>query len=304
MGSIGWGTQGRILCDARLFPEFYSLCANGISESDLLEHFCDEQRDRLRRFIRKLCKVHALTDCIQSIDEIFFFQKNLFQTEKKYDHNYFMKKDNVQKFAERSRNRQVIHGDERIAVPVGEQQAVFENRKSIRNFDTSRKTKLRDFMGMMQLFMKKPDESGYYYASAGGLYPLDAYVFVKEDCVEGLGSGLYYINPAGRCIEKIDNGKDFDEDMHYAMNRSIYARSAFSVFLVYNAEFSIPKYGGRAYYYALLDSGILVGNLNLAAECYSLGSCSIGDMNFRKIEKAFHLNNFQQYLHCVIFGNI
>ena len=99
-----------------------------------------------------------------------------------------------------------------------------------------------------------------------------------------------------------DSGASLEQDLHFAGNRNIYSGSAFSLYFVYNAEYSMPKYGSRSYYYAMLDAGILIGTLNLAAAEHGMGCCSIGDLNFRKAEAAFHLNEYQQYLHCMIFG--
>ena len=115
-------------------------------------------------------------------------------------------------------------------------------------------------------------------------------------------NGLYLLDPLRGGLIAVDSGAELEHDMHYAGNRNIYSGSAFSLYFVYNAEYSMPKYGSRSYYYAMLDAGILIGTLNLAAAEHGMGCCSIGDLNFRKAAGAFRLNGYQQYLHCMIFG--
>lgn len=64
----------------------------------------------------------------------------------------------------------------------------------------------------------------------------------------------------------------------------------------------MPKYGGMGYYYACIDTGIMVEVLTQVAEENDIGLCSIGDMNFSKIEKYFDLSKNQVLLHIVEVG--
>jgi SagB-type dehydrogenase family enzyme len=145
-------------------------------------------------------------------------------------------------------------------------------------------------------------ERHYCYPSAGGLYPIDCYLHIKKDRVEDMKEGLYYYDPIRRTLNLISDGKSITKDSHYFINKDIFESSAFSMYFMYNAAVSMPKYGSRAYYYAILDAGILIGYLNIISTMYEIGLCSIGDMRFSDIEQEFKLNEFQKYLHCIEFG--
>ena len=51
----------------------------------------------------------------------------------------------------------------------------------------------------------------------------------------------------------------------------------------------MPKYGGMAYIYACIDTGIMVSLLTYIAEAEEVGSCSIGEMDYKKIKPLFPL---------------
>ncbi len=285
---------------ARLFPKFYFICAAGASEQEILAAFSSEQPDLLLRFIRKLHSAHILVSGIQSPDEIFYAQKKLFQSETTYETGYFMDAAHVEAFREKAYARQSLTGGLAVKLPHSNASKLFEQRRSSRRFDGGT-VPFPDFAALMNLMMRRPD-GGFYYASAGALYPIDCYVSVYHDRVENVANGLYLLDPLRGGLIAVDSGAELEHDMHYAGNRNIYSGSAFSLYFVYNAEYSMPKYGSRSYYYAMLDAGILIGTLNLAAAEHGMGCCSIGDLNFRKAAGAFRLNGYQQYLHCMIFG--
>lgn len=73
------------------------------------------------------------------------------------------------------------------------------------------------------------------------------------------------------------------------MNKDIFSHSAFSIYFIYDADVSMPKYGGMAYIYACIDTGIMVSLLTYIAEAEEVGSCSIGEMDYKKIKPLFPL---------------
>lgn len=127
--------------------------------------------------------------------------------------------------------------------------------------------------------------------SAGGLYPIETYVAVRN--VEGLTPGLYHYRVArterdtagpgervypgdGHCLERL-GGRDVSGELaEAALQQGMVARAA-AVFIwtaVY--ERSRWKYRERAYRYIYLDAGHIAAQLSLAAVALGLGSCQIG----------------------------
>ena len=141
----------------------------------------------------------------------------------------------------------------------------------------------------------------YFYPSAGGLYPIDIYVYVKEGRVNGISGGLYLYLPMQNALMPVSS-EEIPARAHYFGNRSIFSSSAFSLYLVYDCESSMPKYNGMGLYYGILDAGIILGQITAACVAAHLGSCIIGDMNFSLIKEQFGLSENKVYLNCIEVG--
>ena len=160
-----------------------------------------------------------------------------------------------------------------------------------------------EFSNVLSILGQKKDDDriSYYYPSAGGLYPIDVYIYIKQNRVSGLDEGLYYYHPPYNRLHKISN-KKFGDEIHYSINKATFNESAFSVYFIYNAGASMPKYGGLGYFYACIDTGIMVATLNALCEKYNIGICCIGDMNYSKIQSEFSLDSDKIFLHCIECG--
>ncbi len=110
--------------------------------------------------------------------------------------------------------------------------------------------------------------------SAGGLYPIETYIYVNR--VEGLKKGIYHYVVGDHELELIKEG-DFARDVQKGALDQKIAHDAAVVF-IWSAVFdrSKWKYLQRAYRYVFLDAGHIAQNLALAAEALNLGSCQIG----------------------------
>jgi SagB-type dehydrogenase family enzyme len=110
--------------------------------------------------------------------------------------------------------------------------------------------------------------------SAGGLYPIETYIYVNR--VENLENGIYHYVIGDHELELIRKG-DFSREVRAgALDQKIAQQAA--VVFIWSAVFqrSKWKYLQRAYRYIFLDAGHIAQNLALAAEALSCGSCQIG----------------------------
>ncbi len=112
--------------------------------------------------------------------------------------------------------------------------------------------------------------------SAGGLYPLEVYVVVKEGGVSGLNAGAYHYAPHSHTLTLLVEGE---------LSRGLMAAcvdqewvGAAPVNLVYTAvvERTRAKYGERAWQYVLQESGHAAQNVYLQATARGLGGTVIG----------------------------
>lgn len=286
-----------------LFPKFYFLTQKGISIENLLEEFSNVDHRKVNRFINDLIKKRVLVSSITTPHEVFFTQSCLFQND--YSEKIICDASELTEFKEKQLQRNCAPKSARkIPLKNTEFPDWISQRRSYRIFNTEARIDYDTFSKLFSIFKQQRDDYGirYYYASAGGLYPIDIYVYVKDGRVESVGKGLYYYSPVDNSLNLINETCNIIKDAHYFTNQSIFEQSAFSIFLVFNAEATMPKYGGMAYFYACVDSGIMVNSLTVVGELNNIGLCSIGDMQFGKIEKYFQLNRNQVFLHSIEVG--
>lgn len=172
-------------------------------------------------------------------------------------------------------------------------------RHSARNFLMDKLVSFDIFKSLLTLLIQR--DGHYSYPSAGGLYPIDVYVSVKNNRVENVQGGTYYVSPAEGKLIFIS--KDIvSRDVHFFTNAEIFDTSAFSVHMFFNANVSMPKYDGMAYYYAGLEAGIISSVLTYEGMKYGLGNCIIGDADGNKIKGKLECSKDDIYLLSMEFG--
>ncbi len=177
------------------------------------------------------------------------------------------------------------------------------NRSSVRTFRTDERITFHDFSIFFNILRMGKEAEGkrFTFPSAGGLYPIDLYLYVKENRVEGLEQGMYFYNPAAHSLRYL-NDHPIPQSAHYYGNRKIFQTSAFSLFFFYNPLCSFPKYGGDGLFYGILDTGIILQQLSSHAAELKLGTCIIGDLNFDRIKNHFNENSQSVYICCMEAG--
>lgn len=116
------------------------------------------------------------------------------------------------------------------------------------------------------------------YPSAGGLYPVEAYVLLFEG--SDLESGLYYYVPGEHALRALDRERDPGEhvDSLFATlgDRSDLASAGAAFVFTAAFERTRAKYGPRGYRFVLQESGHAAQNLQLVASALGLGSVPWG----------------------------
>jgi amino acid adenylation domain-containing protein len=163
---------------------------------------------------------------------------------------------------------------------------------------------LSEFLGCLRS-MKLADYPlpKYLYPSAGNLYPVQTYLFVKPDRVEGLEGGIYYYHQGNHCLVLVD-GSSFIEDSFYGANQPIFERAAFSIFLIGELNAIAPMYGELAKDFCLLEAGHIGQLLTRLAPKQEIGLCPIGSVEFAKIQDLFKLESTQILLYSFVGGKI
>ncbi|MBR0142031.1 MAG: SagB/ThcOx family dehydrogenase [Ruminococcus sp.] len=283
-----------------LFPKFYFMTVKGLSVTELLENYRDKDTNSIIMFIEKLKGEKILVNSLDDLNMLFSSQNRIYKDIDNSGDAVKASPEEREKFTNSALRRKVSNCCFPVKlenIPAGD----LINRKSVRIFDKEKKISFHQLSALLSA-VREYENKKYLYPSGGGLYPVDIYVFVKENRVENLSQGLYLFIPYENKLAVVDIPEGDFKEAHYFSNRDIHESSAFSVYLVYNAEYSMPKYDGLGYYLGIADGGIISQALTIKAFSEKIGSCIIGEMNFDEISEYFHLSPLQKYLHCIEFG--
>lgn len=232
-----------------LFPEFYFYTQKGILEEDLIEKMSYKNNPLIKKFIRDLIKRQILIYSPLEIQQLVHIQNYLFDN--KYDEKIKYDAETLENFKEIQLTRNPVMEQkimDEIKIPTNNFSHMIEKRKSVRVFDNETLMDKEKFFKIISILRERDAITHrYYYASAGGLYPIDVYVYIKENRIKEIPGGLYYYSPKLNCLQKIKKENVINEESQYFMNKDIFSHSAFSIYFIYDADVSMPKYGGMAY---------------------------------------------------------
>ena len=115
--------------------------------------------------------------------------------------------------------------------------------------------------------------------SGGALYPLDIYLIVGTNGVEGMEAGIYHYLPENHSISLLSKG-DRRKEIASASLWQMWMAKAPVMFII-TAEYRriTGKYGERGIRYALIEVGHVGQNLFLQAEAIGLGAGIVGAFN-------------------------
>lgn len=290
-----------------VFSQLYYDYLKGKPEGELEEYFsqyASREARIMRLFVQDLIAHGFLVTAIAAPQELFQSQYQFIKDD--YPEDFFLVKDNVELYVETKIRRfdsmQSLNSIQLVNNVNAPE--VLHRRASTRSFDMEKKVSMELFNDLMISMCQKHNGENitYNYPSAGGLYPINIYVFVKEGRVEGVPGGLYMLNPAKHALVPHQLDGDINSDAQFFTNKEIAKESAFTIYFTYDGEVNMQKYKGQGYYYGILETGILMGLVSYYAEYLGLGSCIIGDMEFGKIEPYFKLATNEVYMQSIELG--
>lgn len=145
----------------------------------------------------------------------------------------------------------------------------------------------------------------FQYASAGGLYPVQVYFYLKEGAVESLPCGIYYYDRKDHQLNLLEENPSIDATIHAPANRALFEESAFTVFLIGCMDAITPMYGYKdGLGYTLMEVGMISQLLESSGPEQGIGLIQIGTLGFEMIRPMFRLGNNDRYLHCLLGGGI
>ena len=130
-----------------------------------------------------------------------------------------------------------------------------------------------------------PKEGKRAVPSGGALYPLDIYMIIGANGVDGMEAGIYHYLPDNHSISLLSKGDRRKEIASASLWQSWMAKAP--VILIITAEYQriTGKYGERGIRYTLIEVGHVGQNLFLQAEALGLGAGIVGAFNDADVSK-------------------
>lgn len=180
---------------------------------------------------------------------------------------------------------------------------ILDTRCSHRHFSDKRIT-IGDFSRFMSCLRRfeRDGKARYLYGSAGGLYPVQTYVYVKPNRIEGLDGGTYYHHPVDHRLARLST-EELDERIYNPhINRPVWREAAFAIFLVADLRAIVPMYREQSLQFSALEAGLVSQLLEMHAPTVGLGLCQIGELQFDRIRSLLQLENDHVLVHSLLGG--
>ncbi|MFY3790333.1 SagB/ThcOx family dehydrogenase [Ureibacillus sp. MALMAid1270] len=207
---------------------------------------------------------------------------------------------------------QLLHapGREYSSIPVSKSYAshpndiIFEicNEKLISSVRSTRETtekkmELRNVFRILHtsyLLEKEDNDFHSYNPSAGGLYPIEFYVFLLN--IDNVKSAIYHYHREKGILSYI---REIDLDFIPETNKFV-TKSNFFIVMTGKVDNILFKYGSRGYRYLLIEAGHIGQNLKIVSDYLNIKNRAIGGFYEKKLVDILQLpkTEIPLYLYC------
>jgi amino acid adenylation domain-containing protein len=147
----------------------------------------------------------------------------------------------------------------------------------------------------------------YLYGSAGGLYPVQLYVYAREGRVDGLPSGPYYYQPARHELVPVEPrtaGAALGRGDYGWINQPTFDQAAIALFLIGDLRAIAPLYGSSSRDFCLIEAGLMTQLLEERAPRHGIGVCQTGRCRVETLRELFSLEPAHLFLHGLLGGGL
>ncbi|MDR9750405.1 amino acid adenylation domain-containing protein [Pseudomonas sp. SZMC_28357] len=145
-------------------------------------------------------------------------------------------------------------------------------------------------------------EVKYQFPSAGGLYPIQAYLYVKPDRVLGVPAGAYYYDPRQHQLQALSHDSLDPDTYDYFVNRPVYENAAFALFFIADLAAIQPLYGERSHDFCHIETGAMAQLLSMTAVEHGLGLCGTGVIEEQQLPGLFELGPDHRLIYSMVGG--
>jgi len=159
-------------------------------------------------------------------------------------------------------------------------------RRSVREF-SSTPLSLEDLSQLLWAAqgITEPESGGRSAPSAGATYPLELFVFVKENGVKGIECGVYRYRPLDHSLVKVASEDRVKALMEAALYQEFINDAPVNIVIAAKYERTTSRYGSRGVRYVHMEVGHVGQNISLEAVTLGLASVMVGAFNDNLVKK-------------------
>lgn len=125
--------------------------------------------------------------------------------------------------------------------------------------------------------------------SAGATCPIEVFVAVGEQTVEGLEAGVHKYVPDGHALEMASSGDVRGALGEAALGQDFLVDAPVDILMAADYARTEKRYGSRARRYVDMEAGHISQNIYLQAEALGLGTVAVGAFDDEAVARVFGL---------------
>lgn len=138
--------------------------------------------------------------------------------------------------------------------------------------------------------------------SAGGCYPISAYVAIGKDSIEGVKEGIYFYSFKDHSLNKYRDGDSRKELAKAALHQDFIAVAPISIIFTAIMSMTTSSYGERGIRYVFIDLGHCAQNVYLQATAMGLGTVAVGAFRDKNVADILSLPEDESPLYIMPIG--
>ncbi|MFC1753448.1 SagB/ThcOx family dehydrogenase [Thermoproteota archaeon] len=159
-----------------------------------------------------------------------------------------------------------------------------QNRKSVRNFDPEKNLTVRQLATILWATYGTKisgadtvTSASYAIPSAGGIYPLEIFVVVGRDAIQGeIREGIYRYAPKNHTLIKVSDSDIRQELSQACLGQRFIQIAPISIIIAAEPKRMPPRYSDRTTRYIDMEAGHAAQNLYLICADLGLATVEVG----------------------------
>lgn len=145
----------------------------------------------------------------------------------------------------------------------------------------------------------------HHYASAGGQYPIEIYLFNDAEKIQGLKPGRYFYDAQIHALKACGAAKSAQVFSALSGRNSDWLKDAhFLICMVIRMDTIVPLYEAASLPFSLIECGAVSQLLEQSASAFEMGLCQVGDMSLERLGKQLGLTQDRMCLHALAGGAV